>query len=168
EKELQRMKSLGLRGVKIHTDFQRFYIDDERAFGMYRAIADTGLPILFHMGDDKRPFSEPSQLRRVKERVPELVAIAAHFGGYSCWENVPEQLGGIQDLYFDTSSSLAFIGPQTAASLIEKLGEDRFFFGTDFPMWDHVEELERFMNIPLTETAREKILWGNFERLFML
>jgi len=168
EKELERLMLLGLRGIKLHTDFQQFYIDDERAFGMYEAVAEAGLPILFHIGDDRRPFSEPAQLCRVMKRVPKLVAIAAHFGGYRRWSMAADNFGDIENIFFDTSSSLDFIIPEIAAMLIEKLGEDRFFFGTDFPMWDHAEELERFMKIPLGEAARKKILWENFERLFKL
>ncbi len=166
EKELARLKELGLRGIKLHTDFQKFYIDDPKAEPMYRAIADAKLPILFHMGDDRRPFSEPEQLRRVMERIPNLTAMAAHFGGYQKWDDSIDQLCGIENLYFDSSSSLAFLSPETAAGLVEKLGEDRIFYGTDFPMWDHTEELERFFKIPLSEELQEKILWKNFERVF--
>jgi len=168
EKELERMKAIGLRGVKLHTDFQRFRIDDAAADEMYRCVAEASLPVLFHVGDDKRPYSEPEQLCRVLERIPKLVAIAAHFGGYRCWDRAVRCYSGVENLYFDTSSSLSFIGPETAAELIEGLGEDRMFYGTDFPMWDHKEELERFMKIPLSETARKKILWENFERVFAL
>lgn len=165
ERELARVKELGLHGIKLHTDFQEFNIDDERVFSMYRAIDDANLPILFHMGDDHRTFSEPRQLRRVKEKFPDLTVIAAHFGGYQRWDEALEEL---QDLgiYFDTSSSLAFLAPEKAAEMIETLGEDYFFYGTDFPMWDHVEELERFMKLPLHNEQREKIFYKNFEKLF--
>ena len=167
EKELGRMKALGLKGVKLHSDFQRFYIDDPRAADMYRAIAQAELPVLFHIGDDRYDYSEPERLRRVMEQTAGLTAIAAHFGGYRRWEHVADILGGIDNLYFDTSSSLSFIPPQTAGMLIERLGEDRFFFGTDFPMWDHREELGRFMSIELDETRRRKILYENFERAIL-
>lgn len=168
ERELGRMKTLGLRGVKLHNDFQQFYIDDPDAEDMYKAIADAKLPVLFHIGDDRYDYSEPERLSRLMRRVPELNAIAAHFGGYRRWERAAESLRGLDNVYFDTSSSLEFIPPEDAAGFIDRLGEDRFFFGTDFPMWDHREELERFMKIPLTGKQREKILWQNFERVFQL
>ena len=53
EEELDRMLELGLRGVKIHPDFQKLAIDDERGIETYRAIARRDLPVLFHMGDDR-------------------------------------------------------------------------------------------------------------------
>lgn len=167
EKELARIKALGLRGVKLHTDFQMFNIDDARAFPMYRAIVDAEIPVLFHMGDEKRIYSEPRQLRRIKERFPELVAIAAHFGGHQKWAEAEAELSGI-GVYFDTSSTLAFLAPERAADMIGALGEDNFFYGTDFPMWDHVEELERFMRLPLSDLQREKILYKNFEAVIKI
>ena len=57
EEELDRMLELGLRGVKIHPDFQKLAIDDERGIETYRAIARRDLPVLFHMGDDRYDFS---------------------------------------------------------------------------------------------------------------
>ena len=53
--EIERMISLGLRGIKIHNDFQHFNLDDERAFPIYEA-AEGRLPILFHMGDTRSPL----------------------------------------------------------------------------------------------------------------
>ena len=57
EEELDRMLELGLRGIKIHPDFQKLAIDDERGIETYKAIARRDLPVLFHMGDDRYDFS---------------------------------------------------------------------------------------------------------------
>ena len=72
EEELDRMLELGLRGVKIHPDFQKLAIDDERGIETYRAIARRDLPVLFHMGDDRYDFSSPERLTNLLRRVPEL------------------------------------------------------------------------------------------------
>ncbi len=85
EEELDRMLELGLRGVKIHPDFQKLAIDDERGIETYRAIARRDLPVLFHMGDDRYDFSSPERLTNLLRRVPELRAVAAHFGGWRSW-----------------------------------------------------------------------------------
>ena len=45
--DLRHIKELGLKGVKLHPDFQKFLIDEERAFAIYEA-AEGRLPILFH------------------------------------------------------------------------------------------------------------------------
>ncbi|MEG1620427.1 MAG: amidohydrolase family protein [Oscillospiraceae bacterium] len=51
--------------------------------------------------------------------------------------------------------------------MINELGEDKFLFGTDYPMWDPKEELGRFLKLPLSHEQQEKILWNNFENLFI-
>ena len=71
-------------------------------------------------------------------------------------------------MYFDTCSSLPFISAERAKELIDMLGADRFFFATDFPMWDSVGELERFNKIPLSEKERQMIFSENIKRLLNL
>jgi len=60
------------------------------------------------------------------------------------------------------------IGAEKAKELIDRFGAERFFFATDFPMWDAAGELERFNKITLTEKEREMILSGNIKRLLKL
>ena len=92
EEELDRMLELGLRGIKIHPDFQKLAIDDERGIETYKAIARRDLPVLFHMGDDRYDFSSPERLTNLLRRVPELRAVAAHFGGWRSWTRSLAQL----------------------------------------------------------------------------
>lgn len=153
----------GLCGIKLHPDFQKFNIDDECAEKFYRA-ASGKLPILFHVGDDRYDFSSPERLVRMAKKYPELNFIAAHFGGYRCWESA-SLYKGLPNVYFDTCSSLPFISAERAREIIDMLGADKFFFATDFPMWDSKSELERFNKIPLTEEEREMIFAGNIKRL---
>ncbi|MDL2224845.1 amidohydrolase family protein [Eubacteriales bacterium OttesenSCG-928-M02] len=165
EAELARVKALGLRGIKFHADFQRFEMDAPHMLPMYQAIAAADLPVLFHMGDARYEYSAPHKLRRVMEQVPELTAIAAHFGGYQRWAEAREELQE-GNIYFDTSSSLFALPAEEAVGMIRQMGADRFLFGTDFPMWDHKTELKRFLALPLTEGEREQILYGTFEALY--
>lgn len=156
----------GMKGVKLHPDFQKFNIDDECAEKFYRAVGNK-LPILFHVGDDRYDFSAPSRLVKMAKKYPEVNFIAAHFGGYRCWEEA-EIYVGLENVYFDTCSSLPFISTEKAKELIDLLGADRFFFATDFPMWDATAELERFNRIPLSDAEREMILSGNIKRVLKI
>ncbi len=165
EEELDRMQELGLRGVKIHSDFQQIPLDDPSSIEMYRAIARRGMPVLFHMGDDRYDYSAPERLTNLIRRVPDLIAIAAHFGGWRAWDRSlahPQP----ENVFYDTSSSLMYLGKERALEFLDKLGAHRFLFGTDFPMWTPAEELQRFLDLGLDEVARDRILYGNFERLF--
>lgn len=155
----------GLKGIKLHPDFQQFNIDDPKAYKIYE-ITEGRLPILFHTGDDRYDFSSPVRLRKVIEDFPHQVAFAAHFGGYRRWQDSVEYLAGQENVYYDTSSSLPFISVDEAKNLISKFGTEKLFFGCDFPMWKHKEELERFMNLNLTDEQNKMILAENFKNFF--
>jgi len=165
EREIDRILELGLHGVKFHPDFQTFDIDDPAVIPIYRRIAEAKLPILFHIGDSRYEYSRPIRLRRAMEQVDGMVAIAPHFGGYERWEEAVETLKDPQ-IYFDTSSSLFKLDHGTAVDMIRHLGADHFMFGSDFPMWRHDEELERFLSLALTEEERVQILSKTFLEFF--
>ena len=167
EAEVERMAALGLRGVKIHPDFQHIPIDLPEAVPMYRAVAKAGLPVLFHMGDARYDYSSPQLLTNLIRQVPDLIAIAAHFGGWQAWDKSYDHVQP-ENVFYDTSSSLMFLGRERALDFLDKLGAQRFLFGTDFPMWTPAEELQRFLDLGLEETLQSKILYGNFARLFRL
>ena len=156
----------GFCGIKLHPDFQKFNIDDECAEKFYRT-ASGKMPILFHTGDDRYDYSKPERLVRMAKKYPDQIFIAAHFGGYRSWEDA-ELYRGLENVYFDTCSSLMFISSERAKEIIDMLGADRFFFATDFPMWDAKEELERFNAIPLTEREQKMILGENIKRFLNL
>ena len=101
------------------------------------------------------------------KKYPETTFIAAHFGGYRCWDDA-YLYKGLKNVYFDTCSSLPFITSERAKEIIDMLGVERFFFATDFPMWDATNELERFNKIPLTSEEKEMIFSKNIKKLLNL
>ena len=150
------------KGIKLHPDFQEFHMDDPNVYPMYDMISQSGMPILMHMGDETRPYSTPARLAKVLEEFPKLRVIGAHLGGYQHWEEAAEILKPSDRLKFDTSSSLDFMTPETAVNYIRRLGAENCFFGVDFPMWDHKEELQRFFRLNLTDMENRKILADDF------
>ncbi len=165
---LKGIKDRGLKGVKLHPDFQKFTIDDERMIPVYEEMARLGLPALIHLGDDRYDYSRPVHLASLMEQVPDLVCIAAHFGGWCRWKEAYEALVPSERLYFDTSSSLMRLGRDDALKMIEKFGTDHFMFGTDFPIWEPTAEVRRVLDLGLTESENEMIFSKNFIRLFGL
>ena len=165
--EIARVRELGFSGIKIHPDFQAFNMDSDEAIAMYRLIDDRW-PILFHMGDATRDFSAPRRLARLAEMFPQKIFIGAHFSGHDDIAGAKEFILGKADVFIDTSSSLYALEPEEAVELLRRHGTKRAFFGTDYPMWLHEDELARFMALPLTDEEREDILWRNFARLMQL
>ena len=53
---------------------------------------------------------------------------------------------------------------------IDALGEDYFVFSTDYPHADskYPESADRFLKLPLSESAQRRIMWDNCARLYGL
>lgn len=158
--ELKRIKDLGLRGIKLHNEFQGFDIDDDKMMPVYEEIVKLDLPILFHMGDKNGHRSSPKRLAKVLDKIPEMRAIAAHMGGVFMWDYAEEYLVG-RDLYFDTSSSLFKIGDERFIKMLRAHGADRVFFGTDYPLSDYDLEFSYFDRLNLTKEETELIFYKN-------
>ena len=165
--EMDDIQARGLRGIKLHPDFQEFMIDDPKMLDVYKEAHRRGLPILFHTGDSRTEFSSPHRLMNVIDKLPDFTCIAAHLGGYSEWEEARRELSGT-NVYIDTSSSLFKISPEEAKENIAHFGVDHTMFGTDFPMWDPKEELERFFALGFSQEENQAMLYDNFARLFQL
>lgn len=157
--ELSRFKELGMQGIKLHPDFQEFAIDGEMAYKLFEQLDGT-IPIQMHTGDTRKVYSHPSQMVKAAKDFPHLNFIAAHLGGYTEWKDY-RLYGGIDNVYFDCSSSLAFISAEKAAEIISYFGEDKVMFGTDFPMWDYDGELALLKKLPISEKTLNKILFKN-------
>lgn len=79
------LKETGFRCIKLHPDYQGFYIDEKRIFPFYEVAEYAAMPVLFHAGIDRGLPSEihasPKRIRIVHDRFPDLKIIAAHMGG---------------------------------------------------------------------------------------
>ena len=96
----------------------------------------------------------------------DLTVIGAHFGGWSIWEEATKKLYRYENFFVDCSSSLYALTPKVAGELIHAYGTDRVLFGTDYPLWSPESEIERFMQVNLTEKEREDIFYNNAAKLF--
>lgn len=164
DKEIKKIKSLGLQGIKLHPDFQRFNIDDPAMIPIYKAL-EGSLPVLFHIGDHRMDHSSPVRLARITDMFPGLTIIAAHLGSYMVWEKQWSTLIG-KKIYIDTSSALMYMQPEQAVKIIRTHGVDKTLYGTDYPMWSHSEEVKRFLSLGLNSFEKRCILSLNASKLF--
>lgn len=164
--EVERCLQMGLRGIKIHPDVQRFDMDDPAMFPVYDAIQGRA-PMLIHCGDYRYDYSHPRRLAHVLDEFPRLDVVAAHFGGWSLFDLAMEYLLP-RRCWLDTSSSFAFLGKVRAREIIRAYGAERIAFGDDFPMWDHQSELETLLSLGLTDRENERILSENAKQILGL
>lgn len=170
--ELSRLKALGLRGIKLHPDYQNFFVDDPQFFPLYRACASLSLPIVFHAGFD--PLSPdlihgtPKAFATVAEEIPELTLILAHLGGERCWDDVERYLVGRKNVYLDTAFLSFDITPEQAERIIRTHGTDRVLFASDCP-WDKpLAVRDLIANMHFTPDEQTAIFSGNAVRLLGL
>lgn len=166
--DFDHLVGLGLKGVKLHPDFQRFALNEERAFKIGEVVNDGGVPLMIHCGDFRYNYSNPEQLKPFLEKFPDLLVIGAHFAGWSMWEGATKELAGTPNLVVDLSSSLYALSPQTAKELIHAYGADKVLWGSDYPMWESESEMDYFNNIDLTPEERNMILYENAARILKL
>lgn len=168
--ELERIKSLGLKGVKLHPDYQGFFIDDDKMIPIYKKISSLGLITVFHAGFD---YGFPPPYGATPERVEralkhfESPVVAAHWGGVNCGEGVLKHLCG-KDIYFDTSFGYSTLPKYYAEKILEKHTADKMLFGTDCPWHTAEMEMSLFNSLSLTEGEMEKITHKNAEKLLCI
>jgi predicted TIM-barrel fold metal-dependent hydrolase len=165
--ELARLAGLGLRGVKLHPEFQEFRPDEDRMAPIYEALVRHGLVAFFHAGADialPSVRSSPALFARVHEAYPELRMVLAHMGGWQQWDEVLEVLAG-RDVVLETSFTLDFAGADRFVELIRAHGAGRVAFGSDGPFGDLGGELDAIGALPLDEGERADILWRTAARL---
>ena len=169
--ELERIQSAGLKGVKLHPEYQQFYADDERMKPIYKKITDLGLITLFHAGFDYGflpPYHCMPQHLLGALRWLEGPVVAAHWGGLDCGRQVLDQLCGIENLWMDLSYGYGCIPKPIAQAIVEKHTPDRLLFGSDMPWHRPSWELRLVNALDLSEGDREKILFRNAQSLLSL
>ena len=166
--DVEHLLELGLHGVKLHPDMQRFALNDPKAMKLYELVGGR-VPFLLHTGDYRFSFSNPEQLKPVLEAFPETTFVGAHMGGYTIWKEAARALAGRYDnLYVDISYTFFGVTREEAVSMVRAYGAERVLFGTDFPMWRPKDEVEKFLALPLTGREQQMIAWDNGAALLHL
>ena len=166
--ELERLAKAGIRGIKLHPDYQHFFVDDEKMFPIYKKIAELGFITVFHAGVDigypKPVHCTPERLLRVLDLFDDAPVVAAHFGGWLLWDSVLEDLCGTK-VYLDTAFSSGKMPPDYAKELIKAHGADKVLLGSDMPWSDTLDEVRFVQSLELSAEDEEKILSNNAKRL---
>ena len=164
--DFEQLTALGLKGVKIHPDFQRFEADSPKAFRIYELCVEYDLPILVHTGDYRFDYSNPERVVNVLKAFPELKFVGAHLGGWSVWDRALSLLPDFPNIRVDTSSAFPWMDEKRALEIIRAYGSERVMFGTDYPMWTQRPDLDFFRKLDLSEEERENISWRSCAELY--
>ena len=183
--EIFRIKELGLKGIKLHPDYQNTFFDDEKILNILDEAFKNDLIVVVHAGLDIG-LPDPihtgvEQILKVldifKDRAQKLVL--AHTGAWGQWNEVLEKIAG-RNVYMDISFSLGstkrkstgeelkLLDDDLLVKIVRKHGVDKVLFGTDSPWGDHKMMLDKFLTLPFTKEEQDKILYLNAKKLLKL
>jgi uncharacterized protein len=169
----------GVRGFKFHPSLQAFEPNDVRYYPLYAAIAELGVPALFHTGQTgigaglpggrgiKLRYSAPMLLDDVAADFPELTIVMAH-------PSVPWQDEAIsiathkENVYIDLSGWSPKYFPPQLVRAANGLLKRKVLFGSDFPVITPDRWRRDFDALEIKDDVRPLILKDNAVRMLGL
>ena len=165
--ELERISEMGLKGVKFHPEYQKFYVDDEKMKPIYKKISSLGLITVFHAGYDygyAPPYHcMPENLLGALKWFDSPV-IAAHWGGVNCGAQVIDKLCG-RDVWFDLSFGYGVMPKAIAQEIVDKHTPERLVFASDMPWHRPMWERRLIETLDISESDKDKIYYKNALKL---
>ncbi len=170
-RELEEIKQMGLAGIKLHPDYQKVYIDDERYMKIVDYASQLDLITVVHAGVDvgypEPVHCTPKRSRKLIEAVHPKKFVLAHMGGFDMWNDVEEYLVG-QDIYLDTAYTFDKMGEERFLRLVHLHGAEKILFATDSPWCGQKEAVEWIKSSGLTQEEQHMIFEENAKRLLNL
>lgn len=169
--ELERLKANGIKGVKLHPDYQGFFVDEKKMLPIYEKIASLGMITLFHCGYDIG-YPEPvhctaKALASVLPVFDGAPVVAAHFGGLWTMPETREYLAG-KNVYLDTAYCYGAATPRLAKEIIDIHGVDKILFASDAPWNAPSQDIELIKCFGLNEDEEKAVLGENARKLLNL
>jgi len=169
----------GVKGFKFHPNLQAFFPNERSAYPLYEAIAEAGLPALFHTGHSgigtgvpgggglRLKYSNPMCLDDVAADLPELQIVLAHPS--FPWQDEAISVCLHKDnVWIDLSGwSPKYFAPQLVQYANSQL-KTKVLFGSDFPLITPDRWLADFEEAPFKDEVRPLILKENAARLLGL
>lgn len=166
--ELREIKAMGLKGVKLHPDYQQTFIDDPKNLLIIEEAAKLGLWVSVHAGLD---LGFPDCTHCTPERAKNMLhltgagnVILAHMGGFGMWEEVADLLVG-EKVRFDTGVVARYMDPALATAIVRAHGADKVLFATDSPWASFEDSLDFVLSLGVTDEEKNKILGANAAEL---
>lgn len=169
----------GVRGFKFHPSAQAFYPNDRAAYEVYEAIAETGLPAIFHSGQTgigasmpggggiRLKFSDPMFLDDVAVDFPMMPIIIAH-PSFPWQDNALAVATHKPNVYIDLSGWSPRYFPPQLVKYANTLLKHKVLFGSDFPVITPDRWLKDFETLDIRPDVRPLILKQNAIRLLGL
>jgi len=173
------IKDFGVKGFKFHPSTQGFYPNDRSAYILYEAIAEAGLPALFHTGQTgigagmpggggiRLKYSNPMYLDDVAADFPTMPIILAH-PSFPWQEEALSVATHKPQVYIDLSGWSPKYFPPLLVQYANTLLRHKILFGTDYPLITPDRWIADFEKLPIKPEVRPLIMKENAARLLKL
>jgi predicted TIM-barrel fold metal-dependent hydrolase len=147
--EVEQCVDLGLHGIKLGANYQRFDPLSAAAKELYRRAEQRGLPILFHQGTSPEAsaplrYAHPLVTDEIAMEFPDLKIVMAHLGHPWTRETVVT-VRKHANVYADVSA--IYMRPMMIYEALIQATEwgvlDRLLFGSDFPITTPATAIEK-------------------------
>lgn len=181
---LRDISDKGLKGIKLHPDYQGTFFNDIRYRRIISYASELGLIVVTHAGQDiglpDIVHCTPAMAEEVLDDVKPDKLVLAHMGGWQMWQDVLDRLCG-RNVYLDTAFSYGQIQYKEGVdhrwklmdsdmfrAIINRHGADKILFGTDSPWSDQSESIADIDGLRLAEDEKRKIMGENAAGLLNL
>jgi hypothetical protein len=173
KEELRQIKEAGLKGIKLHPDFQQSFVDEIETVRVVDYALELGLIVSLHAGfDPSMPDETHCTAIRAKRMLEQVdaksgVVILAHMGANMMHKDVDKYLLGMP-VYFDTGYCLDYMTDKMFVRQARAHGVDKILFATDSPWRRQSKFVARMKQMPLTPEELDMILGKNAARILNL
>jgi uncharacterized protein len=173
------VRDFGIRGFKFHPTMQGFYPNDRSAYVLYEAIAESGLPALFHTGQTgvgsgmpggngmRLKYSNPMYIDDVAVDFPDMPIILAH-PSFPWQEEALAVAQHKPNVYIDLSGWSPKYFPPILVKYANSVLKHKVLFGSDWPVISPDRWLNDFEKLDIKPDVRPLILKENAKRLLGL
>ena len=168
KEELTELRNQGIKGIKLHPDYQGMDFDDPRFIRAINLAAENDMITVVHSGLDmaysRHVHCTPDKVVNALDKIDPEKVVLAHMGALYYFDEVEDMLCG-KGFYFDTGYFIGKTSPRQITRLMRKNGIDRILFATDYPWNSHKQSVGLMDTFQLTPEELDMVLYKNAARL---
>lgn len=156
------IKEWHFRGVKLHPLMHAFLPTDEEVIPIVEFAEKEHIPVAIHSGHP--PFSLPWSIGELADLYPRVRIVMLHMGhAHGVYIQAAINTARKYDNIILETSGVSMHSKIREA--VERVGEERVVFGSDYPFHDYSVELQKVKVAELNQRQMTKVLHENATRL---
>jgi len=158
------VKEHGFKGLKLYPTYEYFYPNDRMLYPIYAKAQELGIPVMAHTGSSvftgsRIKYGDPIYWDDVAVDFPDLTIIMCHGGRGFWYAQAAVLVRSHPNVYFDVSG----LPPKRLLNYWPDLDRlsSKVLFGSDWPGATIGRNVRDLQALPISDAAKERILWSN-------